>query len=253
MTDQLVTDPNDRSPEAIASPLSTATLEARNQHLLDIYKALGVEWNGDPFTRINYLRASSTEVETKDAFIEDILAELGIAEQLRQAGLTPSSEAGGMTIARRIRGLIKAAESSEKPPRQLYDSIPLFGYELITRERIRQITQERYSEAHDDEHTDHSLAIVAAIYAVADIEGVRVMRSVPADSEMHAHWIPAWPTSWDQEHDKRAEHPRLRQLSIAGALIAAEIDRLQRTADEYERHERETIATELEIDRRNDL
>jgi hypothetical protein len=35
----------------------------------------------------------------------------------------------------------------------------------------------------------------------------------------------AWP--WDDECDKRWKHGRLRQLVIAGALIAAEIDRLQ--------------------------
>lgn len=127
-----------------------------------------------------------------------------------------------------------------------YDSIPLFGYELVTRERIRQITQERWSEGHDDEHTDHSLAVVAAMYAVADVEDVHVVRHTPGGFNYDA-----WPMSWDAEWDKRDQHPRLRQLSIAGALICAEIDRLQRLADSEERWERARLR--LEVDPRADI
>jgi hypothetical protein len=34
------------------------------------------------------------------------------------------------------------------------------------------------------------------------------------------------PESWAPEYDKRGKHDRLRRLEIAGALIAAEIDRI---------------------------
>ena len=37
---------------------------------------------------------------------------------------------------------------------------------------------------------------------------------------------PYWP--WDKSYNKRHKHNRIRQLEIAGALIAAEIDRLLR-------------------------
>lgn len=139
--------------------------------------------------------------------------------------------------------------AAEKPPRQLYDSIPLFGYELVTRERIGQITRERFSEEHDDEHIDHSLAIVAAIYAVAGIADVEVIRVV--GRERFLLGIPAWPMSWDSEWDKRDQHPVLRRLAIAGALICAEIDRLQRQAEANERDERARIVDS--IDPRRDL
>lgn len=137
-----------------------------------------------------------------------------------------------------------AKNAAALPARQLFDSIPLFGYELVTRERIRQITQERFTEAHDDEHTDGELAIVGAIYAVAGLEGISVRRLLPQDSEMHARYIDAWPNSWDQEWDKREQFDQLRCLSIAGALICAEIDRLQRLADRNERDERARLRTE---------
>jgi hypothetical protein len=49
----------------------------------------------------------------------------------------------------------------------------------------------------------------------------------------------AWPESWDEIWgEKMHDHPRIEQLAIAGALIAAEIDRLQRAAMNAEANER---------------
>jgi hypothetical protein len=149
--------------------------------------------------------------------------------------------------------IAKLRRGSAQPAQQLYDSIPLFGYELVTRERIRQITQERWSSAHDDEHTDHSLAVVAAMYAVAGIPsptrvasiGYRVIDVTRPPEE------DAWPSSWDREFDKRDQHDPLRRLVIAGALICAEIDRLQRAADSEERWERTRLR--MDNDPRADL
>lgn len=204
-------------------------VSARLEHLADLYDALDVPWGSDPFTVIKALNERSyddiSEISDK---LTDTLAELG---------LKPDAE--DMLIAHTIRSLKRRAEKLPQP--HLYESIPLFGYELITRERIRQITRERFGEEHDDEHTDHSLAIVAALYAVAGTDAFVV----------DGHDKPYWPESWDRDWDKREEHDRLRQLSIAGALIAAEIDRLQRQAEENERDERAQILSR--IDPRADL
>jgi hypothetical protein len=185
-------------------------MRARLEHLADLYDALDVEWGSDPFTAIQNLRARA------------------------------------------------AKKAAALPNRQLFDSIPLFGYELVTRERIRQITQERFTEAHDDAHTDHSLAVVAALYAVADIEVPIYDPSDPLlTPEQRAETTPivvwkaaieedAWPDSWDPRWDKRNTLDRTRELVIAGALICAEIDRLQRLADYNERAERARIVRELD-------
>lgn len=141
--------------------------------------------------------------------------------------------------------------AAEKPPRQLYDSIPLFGYELITRERIRQIAQEGWSEEHDNEHTDGSLAIVGAIYAVAGLEDVEVINVIGRERMLVG--LPAWPTTWAEEYDKSGEHPRMRCLVIAGALIAAEIDRLQRWADANEKAEVQHIRESINADMASEL
>lgn len=89
------------------------------------------------------------------------------------------------------------------------------GVDLIMKERDRQILEEGYDAAHDRYHKDNELAIAAACYAVNGIPGVSVYEYGDADCyPFHA------------EFDKRRQHGRLRSLVIAGALLAAEIDRL---------------------------
>lgn len=93
------------------------------------------------------------------------------------------------------------------------------GVSRISAERARQIGEEGWSPEHDDEHADGQMAWAAVCYAAPG--KVYRVGSRPYDP---------WP--WAERWDKRTEHDRIRQLTIAGALIAAEIDRLQRAADE---------------------
>jgi hypothetical protein len=82
----------------------------------------------------------------------------------------------------------------------------------ILRERNRQITHEEWSAEHDDGHRYGALALVAAELALAHTAG----------SVSHPDYEPdAW--------GLMAKHQdTLRRLEIAGALIAAELDRLRR-------------------------
>jgi hypothetical protein len=88
------------------------------------------------------------------------------------------------------------------------------GIERIAAERRRQIEEEGWDQNHDAQHTDDSLAMAACYYALPD----------SFDDELTADSI--WPTSWAQAWRKKFNKNRVRQLEIAGALIAAEIDRL---------------------------
>jgi len=82
------------------------------------------------------------------------------------------------------------------------------GIELIAEERQRQIESEGWSSQHDSfEHEDGSLAIAGACYALGD-------PTPPA----------FWP--WNYKWWKPTPKNRIRELQKAGALIAAEIDRL---------------------------
>jgi hypothetical protein len=92
------------------------------------------------------------------------------------------------------------------------------GVELIAQERQRQIDSEGFSIEHDDSHTDGELAYAAACYAS------------PHPTENYygtPHDWPFSPTWW-----KPSPNNRIRDLVKAGALIVAEIERLQRLEEE---------------------
>lgn len=94
------------------------------------------------------------------------------------------------------------------------------GVELIASERQRQIDSEGWTFAHDDVHKHGLLALGAASYAMPP--HYRRLRKSDATDEM----VPdLWPEWWPW---KPTPENRIRELVKAGAMIAAEIDRLQR-------------------------
>jgi len=107
------------------------------------------------------------------------------------------------------------------------------GIELIAAERERQIHSEGWTSNHDAQHSTGELAIAGACYALR-ISQVHLPTSVnsPRGLESQIDFtrpLPnqiTWP--WDNEWYKPTPENRVRQLVKAGALIAAEIDRLQR-------------------------
>ncbi len=110
------------------------------------------------------------------------------------------------------------------------------GIELITAERQRQIESEGWTPEHDDEHDDEEIAAAAAYYASPekifvhrDAEGAFFSGNTGdrGDRQLREEgYYEAWP--WDEKWNKKDKHDRLKQLTIAGALILAEIDRIQR-------------------------
>lgn len=86
--------------------------------------------------------------------------------------------------------------------------------EDIAAERQRQIEVEGWTPEHDDEHGNEELAHAAACYAL----GTREVGTNPDNLT----YIWPWHADWWKPSDRR------RQLVKAGALIAAEIERLDR-------------------------
>jgi len=84
------------------------------------------------------------------------------------------------------------------------------GIERIVAERNRQINREGWTAEHDEQHRDEELLIAAVCYVY------NAMKTCFGTVE-------EWP--WDSAWDKRNQHDDIRSLEIAGALIAAEIDR----------------------------
>lgn len=107
------------------------------------------------------------------------------------------------------------------------------GIDLIREERVRQVTQEGWTPEHDEQHEDGELALAACCYASP--EPLFIQRRPN-------HFDDPWPDWWDYQWDKRQRDEdeelipneqlptaqRIRNLVKAGALIAAEIDRLDR-------------------------
>lgn len=88
------------------------------------------------------------------------------------------------------------------------------GIDLIKQERERQIEKEGWTAEHDDEHTNGELIGAAVWYAL--------FRHPQDYKRGYGYLFWPWQKVW-----QKPTNP-VRDLAKAGALIAAEIDRLQR-------------------------
>lgn len=91
----------------------------------------------------------------------------------------------------------------------------LSGVHRIEDERRRQQAEEGWTPEHDDTHVNGELANAAIAYLLHEKPRKNIKRTSPPLF---------WP--WDGQYWKPKD--RIRNLERAGALIAAEIDRLQR-------------------------
>ena len=100
------------------------------------------------------------------------------------------------------------------------------GIERIAAERTRQIDVEGWTPEHDDGHGGGDLSGAASDYANL---ASQIAFEGSADFYDCGHVPASWP--WDPKWWKPSEDP-IRNLEKAGALIAAEIDRLLRARGE---------------------
>lgn len=107
------------------------------------------------------------------------------------------------------------------------------GVELIAAERQRQIEKEGWDVSHDDAHTDGSLADAAACYAMSK-KNRESYQSLSYHTDPPTWYPRLWPKSWHITWWKPTPEDRVRELVKAGALIAAEIDRLTRAKEKEE-------------------
>lgn len=109
------------------------------------------------------------------------------------------------------------------------------GVALIAAERHRQLTVKGFTTEHDDAHRLGELASAGACYALLGTRWAGAEALVGGSLVRDILW------PFDSEDFKPAEYPdppytanihrdrHIRDLVKAGALIAAEIDRLERT------------------------
>lgn len=100
------------------------------------------------------------------------------------------------------------------------------GIELITEERRRQVEVEGWTQAHDASHDEDELALAAVCYALPHDKiqiGDNPVFVNPLIVTIQR--VRFWP--WEMKWWRPSPRNRVRELVKAGALIAAEIDRLQ--------------------------
>lgn len=93
------------------------------------------------------------------------------------------------------------------------------GVELIAAERKRQIEVEGWTPKHDAQHIDGQLAQAASYYAMTPETIDFINDKWGNDNDLYF-----WP--FDLKFLKKTPNNRIKELAKAGALIAAEIDRL---------------------------
>ena len=85
------------------------------------------------------------------------------------------------------------------------------GIELMARERLEQKEKHGFTDAHDDAYFNADGELEAAALFVL------------------TNGVTPYPTLWDPRwREKLAGKDNIEKLVVAGALLAAEIDRLQR-------------------------
>ncbi|WP_130995540.1 ead/Ea22-like family protein [Klebsiella variicola] len=115
------------------------------------------------------------------------------------------------------RGITDHCEELQARIAQLESCIVTAAAADVLAERKRQVTTEGWTPEHDDQHVNFEMAIAGGLYAISAVDSHHKLRnSAPS----------AWP--WDRKWWK-PDGPR-RDLVKAGALILAEIERLDRAA-----------------------
>lgn len=143
-------------------------------------------------------------------------------ERLRQAAAVgmPGCPPGKVTVdVRDLRELLHHFGRIDAELRAIHQQAAPLSAALadIAAERRRQIEAEGWTPEHDDAHSDGQMATAAACYAISAHSPLRYKRIIMPS------WWP-WDSTWWKPSTTR------RDLVKAGALIAAEIERLDRAA-----------------------
>lgn len=203
------------------------------------------EWETPPPNRVEYIRNDSLQHEQPELDLDKEFNDfLDNVEGMPRMWHSDEQLEWGKDIARHFYSLRNAA--LEKAAQHVYESwmggsmddvrrdMDEFGkmlgarkegenkktgIELIAEERKRQIEIEGWTKEHDAEHTNEALAQAAVCYATPS-----ALRGYAYDPVIKARVPQLWP--WDKKYWKPSPENRIKELVKAGALIAAEIDRL---------------------------
>lgn len=93
------------------------------------------------------------------------------------------------------------------------------GIEIIAEERKRQVSKEGFTGMHDKRHVNGELANAAALYAMTKDR----KKTLKKWGQSYLSYFWTFEKAWYKPTPKN----RIKELAKAGAMIAAEIDRIQ--------------------------
>lgn len=223
------------------SSASTRPTGADVAHLLGTLKESS--WAGFSYKRDSWLAVEA--VNALPALMQLAQAVLTQAEGRDEAGQVARALLAGLDKAPDLESSADEAESaqggSQTPAASGVDSDASAGGNdaesqgalMIVAERRRQQVEKGWTAAHDDKHKDQSMAMVCALYAAP------VPLYEMTGGRRGYHFVDPWPDSWCGAWDRRRVDSKgqlkersldeqVEDLTKAGALAAAEIDRLLR-------------------------
>ncbi len=107
--------------------------------------------------------------------------------------------------------------------------------DMIAAERERQIEHLGFTPDHDAQHDEADLAFAAICYASPTPVYLLRVQDQPAHeghgSGGSVQWVEPWPLGWNRPERATTPDERIDELIKAGALIAAELDRLLEASD----------------------
>lgn len=137
-------------------------------------------------------------------------------------GTFPALFTDSVSVAKRwmeMGSKVSAVVRQGEPPATWACAAPYAAACDVLAERQRQISAEGWSAEHDDAYTDGQMAVAAGYYALAS--GFPHERDI-GHGHLPVHW--PWAATWWKPRTRRSN------LVRAGALILAEIERLDRAA-----------------------
>lgn len=122
-------------------------------------------------------------------------------------------------------------------------TIPVVGTKLIEQYREEQISKHNWSVQHDIDVNKDGQFVQAAVSYLSATNQVQVKT---ATGPITVRPLDIWPSNWSTNWFKAGDD-KIKNLSKAGALIAAEIDRLLQTSDNVDLEELYKYAKQQEL------
>lgn len=218
----------------ISSRLGESDLDAQ----VALLSLTQTPWAGFSFKRDAWLAVAAVNaLPMLMAIVESVLDQAegtGADAELARGLLARASDNPGW-LSRNVdapSGTEVAGEECLRPESTMAGAVSE-GAQMIVAERQRHLTDKGWTAEHDDQHIDQSMAMVCALYAAP----VRLYEMTGGGRSYH--FVDPWPGSWGSKWDRRRvdQKGQLKERSLdeqvedltkAGALAAAEIDRLLR-------------------------